>query len=387
MRDIESLLQKCMDRAVENNEVAGLSALVIQDGTEMYFAKSGYADVENKKPIERDTIFHLYSQSKPVTAAAVMLLVQDGIIDLCEPVGNFIDSFKDQYYIENGEKKKVPADKQMRLLDLMNMTSGLVYPGVNSEAEIATGVLMDELIGRFEDGNMMTTMEFAERLGKCPLNFIPGSHFQYGTSADVLGAVVEKVSGQKFSEFLKDNIFEPLEMEDTAFFVPEEKKSRLACAYKDEDGKLVKYTGNNLGIKNSGDLNLFESGGAGLFSTLDDYSHFARMLMDNGIYKGKEILKESAVRFLTSGKLTEYQQKDLWNWHGLEGHTYGNLMRVMERPEEAVLIGNKGEYGWDGWLGTYFMNDPSTKTTFLMMTQKFDHGTGFVTRRLRNIIM
>ncbi len=387
MRDIAAILQRSMDRAVENKEIAGVSALVIQDGTEMYFAKSGYADIENSVPIERNTIFHLYSQTKPITATAVMLLVQDGIIDLCEPVGNFISSFNEQYYLENGKKVKVPADKKVRIVDLMNMTSGLVYPGMNTEAEVATGILMDNMVKRFDGDDMMSTLEFAEELGKIPLNFLPGSHFQYGTSADVLGAIIEKVTGQKLSEFLQARLFTPLEMVDTAFYVPEDKKSRLACVYQDKKGALVKYTGNHLGIKNNGDVNAFESGGAGLFSTLDDYSHFARMLMNGGLYKGKEILKESAVKFLTTGKLTEYQQKDLWNWRGLEGYTYGNLMRVLENPGEAVLIGNKGEYGWDGWLGTYFMNDPTTKTTFLMMVQKYDYGTGHVTRRLRNIVM
>ncbi|SHN56884.1 CubicO group peptidase, beta-lactamase class C family [Butyrivibrio hungatei DSM 14810] len=388
MRDKLALIQKCMDRAVEERELAGVSALLIQDGTEKFFLKSGYADEEDKVPIERNTIFHLYSQSKPITAAAMMLLVQDGIVDLCEPVGKYIDSFNDQEYLdENGKKHKVPEDKKMRIFELMNMTSGLVYPGVNSEAEKETGVLFDELIDRLSSDNQMSTLEFAEKLGKLPLNFLPGSHWQYGTSADILGAVIEKASGMKFSEFLKERLFDPLEMVDTAFFVLDEKKPRLAHAYQAKGNDLEEYKGNNLGIRNNGGVNAFESGGAGLFSTLDDYSHFARMLMDDGVYRGKVILTESAVKFLTTGKLLEYQQRDLWNWRGLEGHTYGNLMRVMDDPKQALILGNKGEYGWDGWLGTYFMNDPSTKTTFLMMTQKADYGTGHVTRRIRNIFM
>ncbi len=387
MRDTLKLLQECMDRAVERKEVAGVSALVLRDGKEQYYAESGYADLAAKKPIQRDTIFHLYSQSKPITAAAVMLLVQDGLIDLCEPVADFIDSFKEQTYLDNGQLKRVPADKPVRLLDLMNMTSGLVYPAISTKAETETGLLMDKLIARLHTDDMMTTAEFAEQLGHCPLQFLPGSHFQYGTSADVLGAVIEKVTGQSFGSFLSERIFTPLEMQDTGFFVPDEKKARLSHVYRAHNGELIEYTGDRLGIKNNGDKNLFESGGAGLFSTLDDYAHFARMLMDGGIYHGERILKETAVTFLTSGKLAPFQQADFRNWRGLEGYTYGNLMRVLEEPGQAVLLGNRGEYGWDGWLGTYFMNDPSTRTTFLMMLQRFDYGTGHVTRRLRNIIM
>ncbi len=412
MRNKVTLLQECMDRAVADKEIAGCSLLLIRDGKTEAFVKSGYANMEQEKWMQRDTICHLYSQSKPITSAAAMLLVQDGFIDLCEPVGNYIKSFKNQRYADGNKIKKVPEDKSMRILDLMNMTSGLVYPGVNNPAEIATGFLMQDLIKRFDNCDtktddkdnpvagmkdprkktsakskeMMTTQEFAQALGELPLAFVPGSHFCYGTSADVLGAVIEKVTGMSFSDFLKERFFEPLEMADTDFFVPEDKKDRLASVYRTVKGDLKEYKGNRLGIRNDGNRNAFESGGAGLFSTLDDYSHFAQMLMNGGSYNGKQILTENAVKYMTSGRLTSYQQKDLYGWRGLEGYTYGNLMRVLDDPSKSVLLGNKGEYGWDGWLGSYFMNDPETKTTVLMMIQKFDYGTGFVTRKLRNII-
>ncbi len=381
------LIQQCMDRAVEEKELSGLSLLVLENGKEIIFAKSGYADLEEQKPIERDTIFHLYSQSKPVTAVATMMLVQDGIVDLCEPVGNYIDSFKNQVYLCDGEKIPVPEEKRMRIVDLMNMTSGLVYPGTEDEAAISTGVLMDEVVSRFDSAEAVTTIEFAERLGKIPLKFIPGSHFCYGTSADVLGAVIEKAVGMKFGEFLSERIFEPLGMKDTGFFVPEDKMNRLSKVYMGKGDGLQRFTTDHLAIRNDGGINAFESGGAGLFSTLDDYANFARMLMNNGSFEGKELLKESAVKYLTSGRLLPYQQVDLYNWQGLEGYTYGNLLRVLENPQEASYLGIKGEYGWDGWLGTYFMNAPSIGLTFLMMTQKSDYGTGYTTRRLRNIVL
>ena len=389
MRDKNKLIQDAMDRAVANKEVAGVSLLVIQDGRETYYTQSGHANIAKGIPMNRDTIVHLYSQSKPITAAAAMLLMQDGIFDLNEPVSNFFDSFKDQTYAVNGEIKKLPADKNVRIIDLLNMTSGLVYPGMNSEAERTTTLLFTDAIRRLKKPyeEQMTTLEFAEEIGKLPLQFIPGTQFQYGTSADVLGAVIEKVTGQKFGGFLKERLFDPLEMEDTGFFVPEDKKNRLALAYEVVNGEFKELNGDHLIIRKDGDKNAFESGGAGLFSTLDDYSHFAQMLLNGGTYKGKEILTPATVRFMTESAVMEGPQHAFDNWYGLEGHTYSNLMRILVDPAKALIIGNKGEYGWDGWLGAYFMNDPESRTTLLMMTQMRDYGTGHLTRRLRNIVM
>ena len=389
MRDKNKLIQDAMNKAVANKEVAGVSLLVIQDGRESYYAQSGHANIEKDIPMNRDTIVHLYSQSKPITAAAAMLLMQDGIFDLNEPVANFFDSFKEQTCVINGKIKKLPSDKNVRIIDLLNMTSGLVYPGMNTPAERATTLLFTDAIRRLKKPyeEQMTTLEFAQEIGKCPLQFVPGTQFQYGTSADVLGAVIEKVTGQKFGQFLKERLFDPLEMVDTGFFVPEEKKNRLALAYEVVNGQFRELDGDHLIIRKDGNLNAFESGGAGLFSTLDDYSHFGQMLLNGGTYNGKEILTPATVRFMTESAVMEGPQHAFDNWYGLEGHTYSNLMRILVDPAKALIIGNKGEYGWDGWLGAYFMNDPASRTTLLMMTQMRDYGTGHLTRRLRNIIM
>lgn len=375
-----------MDKAVENKEVAGVNMLVYQNGKEAYYAQSGFSDIDKKRPIERDTICHLYSQTKPITAAAAMLLMQDGIIDLNQPVSDFFDSFKDQKCLIDGKIRKLPQDKHVRIIDLLNMTSGLVYPGLNTEAERCTTALFTEAVRRLDSNKPMSTLEFAERIGEFPLQFIPGSFFQYGTSADVLGALIEKVTGMKYGDFLKERIFDPLEMKDTAFFVPEDKKDRMSGIYKKVKDDIKQDFGNHLIVRSDGNPNAFESGGAGLLSTLDDYMHFGQMLLGNGTYKGKEILTPETVHYLTHTSLTPMQQKAFDNWQGLEGHTYGNLMRIMTDPEQAVIIGHKGEYGWDGWLGAYFMNDPATQTTFIMLTQMHDYATGALTRKLRNII-
>ena len=375
-----------MDRAIENKELAGLNFMVLQDGKEQLYAEAGFANVEEKKKFKRDTIVRLYSQSKPITVAAAMLLIQDGIIELYEPVGDYIESFRNQEIVEDGIRRPVRDDRPMFIKDLLDMTSGLVYPFVNSPAEIGTGDLYDEMIQRFSSDNMMSTMEFADRLGKLPLAFQPGDHFRYGTSADILGAVIEKASGKKLGEFMKERIFEPLNMKDTGFYVPDEKMDRYATAYHCGGSELKAYSGNNLGIRDDGKKNAFESGGAGLFSTIDDYANFARMLMNGGTFEGKEILTKRTVKFMTSPQLTDDQQKDMACWSTLGGFSYGNLMRIMKNPDKAGIMAGQGEYGWDGWLGPYFCNDPESRRTVLMLTQRVDYGTGPVTRKLRNII-
>ncbi len=387
MRDKKLILQNCMDKAVRDKELAGCNILVLKDGTEKLYAQAGYANVEEKRLFERNTIVRLYSQSKPITSAAAMILIQDGVIDPYEPVGNYIESFKKQVIVEGGVRRQVREDRPMFIKDLLDMTSGLVYPYIDSPAEIETGRLYDEMISRFQSDNMMSTMEFAQRLGEIPLAFQPGEHFRYGTSADVLGAVIEKASGMKFGDFLKERLFDPLEMKDTGFFVPEDKKDRYAMAYHCGEDKLRPYSGNNLGIRDDGNVNAFESGGAGLFSTIDDYANFARMLMNKGTFRDKEILTERTVRFMTTTMLRDKLQKELEeSWPGLGGFTYGNLLRIMKDPCKSATIVGKGEYGWDGWLGPYFSNDPESRTTFLMLTQRVDYGTGSATRKFRNII-
>ncbi len=390
MRDKLKLIREAMDRAVTDKEVAGVNLLVIKDGEEALYAESGQADIAGGISMKRDTIVHLYSQSKPITAAAVMLLVQDGIVDLNEPVERYLDSFKDQTCLIDGRISKVPEDRKMRIVDLLNMTSGLVYPGDSTVAERETGELFNEAIDRLSEGSkepMMTTLEFADRIGRIPLQFIPGTRFQYGTGADVAGALVEKVSGRKFGKFLKERFFDPLDMKDTGFFVPESKRDRLAKAYRVVNGEFTELFGDHLIIRKDGKENAFESGGAGLFSTVDDYSRFGQMLLNNGTWNGKEIMTPETVRFMTCRNLKADPQHAFDYWNGLDGYTYCNFLRILKDPGQAILIGHKGEYGWDGWLGAYFMNDPEVNTTMIMFTQMADYGTGYLTRKLRNIVL
>lgn len=377
-------LEKVLRDAIGNKECAGANMMILKKGKEIFYHQDGCADLEEGLPIERDTIFRMYSMTKPVTAAAAMILLERGVIDLYEPVSKFLPGFKNQAVAVGDQLFSV--EREVNIKDLLSMTSGLVYGG-DDKAGQETEALFEEIDSRLLGDSPVSTYEAMNRLGKCALAFQPGSAWQYGTSADVLGAVVEVAGGMRFGEFLEKEIFEPLDMKDTAFWVPGEKRSRLAKTYEyDKNGELIPYHGNHLGIISNMDrVPAFESGGAGLASTIDDYARFAGMLMNDGSLDGVRILKPKTVEYLTSCTLAPEQQKYLWP--ALGGHSYGNLMRVMTDCGKAGILASPGEYGWDGWLGAYFCNCPREKLTFLFMMQKTDSGTTALTRKLRNIIL
>lgn len=389
--ELENILKGILKDSIENFEIAGANFLVVKDGKEMVYVQEGLADRETGRKIERDTIFRLYSQTKPVTSVAAMILMERGLLDFYAPVSEFLPSFAQMYVAKGGER--VPCTRQILVNDLLNMTSGLVYPDEGTEAGRATDQIFREACSRLHGESPMTTRELADKLASCPLAFTPGSSWAYGASADVLGAVIEVVSGKRLSKFMQEEIFEPLGMKDTAFWVPKEKQSRLARAYetveKENGGKeLVLYTGDNLAICNDmANPPAYEAGGAGLASTLDDYSRFAAMLLNEGSLDGVQILKPKIVEFFRSGELLPAQQNSFRNWVGLEGYSYGNLMRVCKNPSQSGMMTRKGEYGWDGWLGMYFANFPEEKMTILMGTQKRNGGTFGLTRKLRNVVL
>ena len=379
-------IKNVLRMSINNNYIAGANLLVIKNGEEIFYHEDGFADIKNEVRIKRNSIFRLYSMTKPITAAAVMILLERGEIDLYEPVSKFLSGFKNQM-VDTGEGL-IPVEREVMIKDLLSMTSGLVYGGENQSGK-NTEELFKKLDKRLFTDKPISTKELINELGKCSLAFQPGSSWNYGTSADVLGAVIEVVTEKKFGEFLKEQLFNPLEMTDTDFWVPKNKRNRLANAYEqDENNNLKIYTGNNLGIINNMDRNpAFQSGGAGLASTIDDYAKFANMLMNRGNYNNIQILKPHTVKYMTSSTLNSMQQQSFDNWITLCGHSYGNLMRIMIDTRKAGDLASNDEYGWDGWLGPYFCNCPNDKLTLLFMMQKTDAGTSNITRKIRNIIL
>lgn len=375
-----------VDEAVLKSEIAGLNLVIKKNGEEVFYYEHGYADLEDQHLIKRDSIFRLYSMTKPVTAGGVMLLMERGQIDLFDPVSKYLPLFKEQMVV--GPSGLVSPTKDLSIFDLLNMTSGLSYPGQGLSGESAEKVF-DAINDSIKDRAPMTTLDFANAMAKTPLAFQPGTSWMYGSSADVLGAIIELVDGRNLRDFFVEEFFQPLGMNDTDFYVPGSKQDRLAKVYEDDPKKGLKlYQGNYLAIRNAmAQVPAFLSGGAGLCGTLDDYGKYAEMLLNGGTYEGRQLLSPSTVQFMTSHELTEDQNKAFSDWHTLAGHSYGNLMRVVNQPDRAGCFVRQGEYGWDGWLGCYFANFPDCKMTLVMMMQKKDAGTTDLTRKIRNVLL
>ena len=323
--------------------------------------------------------------SKPITAVAAMILYERGILNLFSPVSDYLEGFRNQKVYT--KDRLVDAVRPVTIQDLLNMTSGIAYPGELLESERRMAEVFAEADKEYYSGKPVDTISFCNRIGQVPLAFQPGEQWLYGASADVLGAVIEVASGRKFSDFLREEIFEPLGMKDTGFYVPEDKRDRFAKAYdyKPDEKKLVPFNGGFLSIYDYMTPPAFESGGAGLVSTVEDYSRFALMLANGGTYNGIRILGRKTVDFISSPQLTP-KQEETFNWEQLAGYSYGNLMRILVNPAKAASNGTVGEFGWDGWTGNYFFIDPKENLVMIYMVQRCFGTNSDLIRRLRSVI-
>ena len=388
MSDYRNDLKRILEKDVSSGRVAGNQLLVIREGQELFYHEEGYADAEKRMGWAPDTICRLFSMSKPVTSAAVMILLERGMLSLLDPVSRYLPEFADLKVL--GADGQVEACKRPLLIsDLMNMTSGIPYPE-NWEGCSRSGILMDrmlsEVLPKIVAGEGPSTREMAGRIAQVPLVFQPGERWMYGFGADVLGALVEVVSGRRFGTFLKEEIFDRLQMPDTGFFVPEDKTDRFAMSYEyDAEGKLFPICDSHLGEYYKEDVR-FESGGAGLVSTIRDYSHFAQMLAQGGTYSGQRILGEATVRFMAQNRLKPEQMAGL-DWDSNFGYGYGNLMRVLIDQGRAGISAPLGEFGWDGWTGNYVSMDPVNCLVILYFTQlRGGDGSTEIMRRIKNVV-
>jgi len=385
-------IQNVIDEAVNNNFCAGMNCLIYKNGKEAGYFEGGFADVENKRRFSRDTLCRLFSMTKPVTCAAAMILIQQGKLAFSDEVRDYLPFFDNLKVCKNNktEDLKVP----LRIQHLLNMTSGITYGGDSDEGQRKTSALINELNKDRECKNQISTMDFAKRISEIPLSFEPGTDFCYGLSADVLAAVIESVSGMSFGEFVKENIINPLGMNNTDFYVSEKNQNRLAKVYssvKNQAGnlELSLFEKCNLGISNNMKLYpSFESGGAGLCSTIDDYMKFAQMLVNKGCFDGKKIIMPSVVDYLQNACLGDEAlekscQKSL---ECFNGYSYANLLRVCKEPEKANVLSVKGEFGWDGWLGPYVSIDVKNNIIVIVMMQRTDSGTTNPVRKIKNIV-
>lgn len=355
-------------------------ALGVWLGGEMISAAfEGFSDMEARRPARRDTILRLYSMSKPVTAIAAMILAERGLLREDDPVAKYLPEYALARALGAAD-----VGRPMTVRDLLNMTSGIVYPGEDG-AGLAMEALFGELHADIARGEGWPLREVARRIAACPLAFEPGAHWRYGLSADVLGAVIETASGRALSSFLGDEIFSPLGMTDTGFFVPPEKRGRFAQLYRRAGARLEVDPDRHLGLTLCHEPPAFESGGAGLVSTFDDYARFGRMLAGYGQADGVRILREETVRSFEEDQLTNAQRQTL-AFAGCEGHGYGRLMRVCVDPAAATSRAEAGEFGWDGWTGVYMSANARRGLFIMFMTQASDSIDATLMVRLRNLV-
>ena len=359
-------LDEMMQSQVDCDMIPGGHLRIIKDGKRIYDKCFGMADTARGLKISDSTIYRLYSMTKPVTAVATMILYDRGLIDLSDSVCWYLEGFKDQK-VETTDGI-VPANREVKILDLLTMTAGLMYPdrGTNPAGEKMAD-LFDKFYEKAFSGNgTYSTVDMCNEMGKIPLFAQPGTCWNYSVCADVLGAIVEVVSKKRFGDFLKDEIFAPLGMTDTDFYVPTEKRDRFAEIYiRGEDGKLAPCDWQHLGLVYKYTKRPeFEIGGAGLVSTANDYEKFAQMLLNGGKYGDTRIISRKAVDLISHNIITP-EQKKTFNWDSCIGYGYGGLMRTLTNPE-ITTVGNIGEYGWDGAAGSYLMIDPKNKISIVI---------------------
>ena len=357
-----NLVQNTLGSFVASGQIAGCAARIMRKDEICFEGCFGYADIEKKIRISDDTIFPIASMSKVITVVGLMRLYEQGRFKLWDPVSAYLPGFKNPTVAmekPDGTVEIVPAEGEVTLRQLFTMTSGVPYPGEDTAA--ARIRLEKEKAYRAEGQPMPDTQAYCNLVGQLPLAFEPGDHWMYGFSIDVLGAVIEVLSGKTLGEYLKETIFDPLGMADTGFFVPEEKLHRVATLYHINEG--MKPDERQYPTQKPA----FEGGGGGLFSTVKDYSRFAQMLLHGGSLNGTRILGRKTVDLIATDHLTPRQQAT-HSWDTQRGYGYGLGVRVMTHPEVADINGSVGEWGWDGAFGNWFCVDPKEELTCVYLT-------------------
>ncbi|MBR2087684.1 MAG: beta-lactamase family protein [Oscillospiraceae bacterium] len=381
-KELDEMLERCL----REGEYIGANAAVYRRGECLYLHSVGDADREAGRPMTPDTIFRIYSMTKPVTAAAVMQLTERGYLHPDMLVSRFLPEFA-ELRVCDADGNVHPARNTLRIQHLLNMQSGLPYAGDQTPAERAAASLFGQMEAARLAGKPYTTRDFCRGAAKLPLAFEPGTHWMYGTSADILGGLVETVTGQSYRDYLMEHIFLPLGMEDTDFFVPPEKQERFAAAYEPAGGTLVRDDRCYLGLNDQRTLPAFQSGGAGLTSTITDYAKFAQALANGGVgMNGKRILSRASVDYIRTPQVTGEGFRRDQDWDSLRGYAYGALVRVLENRAAFGTLADPGEFGWDGWTGTYFCSDPCEHLSILFFIQVSCAGTSLPAKLMRNIV-
>jgi CubicO group peptidase (beta-lactamase class C family) len=375
-------IQQTVARHIDAHDIAGAVTLVARRGRIAQFEAYGFADLDSRKPMSKDSLFWIASMSKPITGVAILMLVEEGKLRLTDPVSKFIPEFRglkvamlqeatrppaagsasgpSQYYT-------VPAHREITISDLLSHVSGLASGGPASTAEVAKDPR--------RPGETLAT--YIPRLGATPLDFQPGTRWSYSPSAgfDTLGRIVEIASGQSFDQFLRQQIFEPLEMKDIFFHPPEERLPRIASTYH-RDGEALTRVDQQTRIANT----TYFSGAGGLMTDAEDYLQFAQMLLNGGQLNGKRLLSPKTVELMSAVHAADTLPGRP------KGLGFGLSVQVVSNAVAAGSPVSDGSYGWDGAFGTHFWVDPKEKIVGILMVQT-NTSTGGLDRDFENAVM
>ena len=363
---------------IDQGKLPGTVVMVARKGKLAYADAIGLQDKAAGKAMALDSVFRIYSMTKPLVSVAAMMLVEDGKLQLTDPVSKFLPAFKGQRVsVARADAEfarltytNVAAEREMTVQDLLRHTSGLAYGEITQNAPIKdayakAGVYLPGV--RDYDSRDMTPAEQVDRLGAAPLAHQPGTVWEYSLASDVLGRVVEAASGRRLADFLDERLFKPLRMADTAFHVPAGKTSRLAqpLATDHASGQPIKVIDVSAPPKN-------DSGGAGAVSTAADYLRFSQMLLNGGQLEGVRVLSRTTVELMTSDHLGSRITAPLTPGElllGTPGYGFGLGFAVRLAPGIAGVPGSAGEFMWAGYAGTYFWVDPKEQITAVFMSQ------------------
>jgi CubicO group peptidase (beta-lactamase class C family) len=388
------------NRYIDAGRFPGTQLLVCRRGRVVHSAVQGFADLERKIAVKDDTIFRIYSMTKPITSIAFMMLVEEGRVALDEPVHKYIPEWKNLGVFQAGIAPAFltrPPSRPMLIVDLLRHTSGLTY-GFQQRTNV-DAAYRDLKIGEVVKAGTLQSM--IDALAKIPLEFSPGEAWNYSVSTDVIGYLIGKISGKPFEQFLKERIFDPLEMKDTDFFVPADKAHRFAACYSaSPQGGMTFHAADRKGGLTLQDdpasspflsPPAFISGGGGLCSTAADYLTFCRALLNGGELDGVRLIGPKTLGLMTSnhlpgGRDLPEMSRSLFSEATYNGIGFGLGFSVTMNPAQTLIPGSRGEYSWGGAASTTFWIDPAEELIAIFMTQVIPSTTTPIRRELRTMV-
>ncbi|MEM9621204.1 MAG: serine hydrolase domain-containing protein [Pseudomonadota bacterium] len=359
-----------MQQLVDAGQLAGTVTIAARNNRIVHFEAVGQRDIERGLPMQKDTIFRIYSMTKPVTGVALMMLYDEGKFSLSDPLSKYIPEFAEpQVYVgtdEDGNFLTEPAEQAITIRHLMTHTAGLAYGTMMGNHPVDVAYSDADIFN--PDSNLET---FTRKVANLPLKWQPGTRHNYSAAVEIQGYLVELLSGQRFGDFLQERLFGPLGMQDTAFSVSPDKLDRFAQVYHyNEQDQLIAQELFDGAIRFTEDQTL-QAGGWGLVSTAMDYLRFSQMLLNGGTLDGTRILSPATVKLMHTNHLPAGVTEMSPMLGGQPGSSFGLDFAIIEDPVENGSAYSKGEYYWGGAAGTWFWIDPVENLVFVGMVQQF----------------